>query len=177
MAGKKKDTSRKTGVTGGGEFSEGGGPGRTSETQGNRDAMSGSGGSGSGSESSGKGWESKSGGSGFETSRQTSTSSGNEGLSAETSSSAGSGKSGRYSIDCSEAGEGCSLRISGTYDEVLSAGVEHGRSAHGMSGDDKKLRDDIKGYIKEEGGVSPSGMPGSYQGRGQSQSGASPRPS
>jgi hypothetical protein len=30
-------------VTGGGEFSEGGGPGRTSETQGNRDALSGSG--------------------------------------------------------------------------------------------------------------------------------------
>jgi predicted small metal-binding protein len=126
MAEKKKD---KTGVTGGGEFSEGGGPGRTSETQGNRDALS------------------------------------------------GSGKTGRYSIDCAEAGEGCSLRISGTYDEVLSAGVEHGRSAHGMSGDDRKLRDELKGYIKEESGVPAGGMPGSSQGRGRSRSGASPRPS
>lgn len=163
----KKNKTGKTGVTGGGEFSEGGGPGRTSETQGNRDAMSGSSSSGSGSKSSSTG---------FETSRQTSTSSGNEGLSSESGTS-GSGKSGRYTIDCAEAGGGCSLRISGTYDEVLAAGVEHGRSAHGMSGDDKKLRDDIKGYVKEDSGVPATGMPGSYQGRGESQSGASPRPS
>ena len=56
----------------------------------------------------------------------------------------------RYTMDCREAGEGCSLTLSGTYDEVLQAGVAHAQSAHGMKGDDAKIREDVKGFIKEQ---------------------------
>lgn len=89
----------------------------------------------------------------------------------------------RYFIDCSEAGQGCSMKVSGSYDEVLAAGMEHSRTAHGMSGDDKKLRQDLEGMIKEDRSSMersdedrPEGddFPGSFQGRGQGQSGTSP---
>lgn len=59
----------------------------------------------------------------------------------------------RYSMDCRESGEGCSLKISGSYDEVLDAGTGHAIKAHGMKGDESKVREDIKGYIKEDADV------------------------
>lgn len=82
----------------------------------------------------------------------------------------GSSSPGRYFVDCAEAGQGCSLKLSGTYDEVMTAAVDHGRKAHGMTGDDSKLREEIKGYVKAE--AIAAGAPGSSQGR--SQAGASP---
>ena len=56
----------------------------------------------------------------------------------------------RFGIDCAEAGKGCTLKLSGTYDEVLETGLLHAKSVHGFTGEDNKLRETIKGFIKEE---------------------------
>ena len=80
-------------------------------------------------------------------------------------------KDKRYSLDCRESGEGCSLKISGTYDEVLDAGTQHGIKSHGMKGEESKVREDIKGYMKEESDV------GAPSFGGERRSGQQPRPS
>ena len=80
-------------------------------------------------------------------------------------------KDKRYSLDCREAGEGCSLRLSGTYDEVLDAGTLHGIKSHAMKGDESKVREDLKGYIKEDTDA------GARSFGGESRSGQQPRPS
>ncbi len=79
-------------------------------------------------------------------------------------------KGKRFGLDCREAGEGCSLKLSGTYDEVLEAGTQHGIRTHGMKGGEEKVREDIKGYIKEES------EGGTFYG-GDKYSGQQPRPS
>jgi len=81
----------------------------------------------------------------------------------------------RYSMDCREAGEGCSLKISGSYDEVLDAGTSHAIKAHDMKGEESKVREDIKSYIKED---SETGTPsfGDQSGEPRRQ-GQQPRPS
>lgn len=56
----------------------------------------------------------------------------------------------RYEMDCRDSSKDCTLRISGSYDEVLSTGELHGQKAHGMSGD---VREQLKGFIREEGPV------------------------
>lgn len=81
-------------------------------------------------------------------------------------------KDKRYSLDCRQAGEGCSLKLSGTYDEVLDAGTLHGIKSHGMKGDESKVREDIKGYIKEDTDVGSRSF-----GSESRSSGQQPRPS
>jgi predicted small metal-binding protein len=107
-------------------------------------------------------------------------------------SSSGSSESPRqgkkFFVDCSEGDDGCSLKLSGAYDEVLTAACEHARAVHGMK---EGCEDDIKKMMKEEGSVfsredrtesevsdetanRESPFPDSVQGRGQGQAGTSP---
>jgi predicted small metal-binding protein len=68
----------------------------------------------------------------------------------------------RFTLDCREAGQGCSLTMSGTFEEVLEEGVEHGKRKHGMSGD--TLRDEVKSYIKEDIPEAGGGFKGESRG-------------
>jgi predicted small metal-binding protein len=134
----------------------------------------------------------KSGRSGFETSRQTSESSESSGLDegrrseareadreskgsesvpagSESGGSAPSREGKKYYIDCSEQTEGCSLRLSGSYDEVIDAGVWHAQKTHGMAAEESKLREDLGKIIKEQSDVDFGG----FQGRGEDQPGSS----
>ena len=56
----------------------------------------------------------------------------------------------RRSIDCRDhpSEKNCSLRISGTEQEVLDAGVQHAVSAHGHT-NRKELREQLKSMLKE----------------------------
>ena len=56
----------------------------------------------------------------------------------------------RFVIDCREAGKGCSLTIGGNYDEVLELGALHAKAKHGMAGDETKVRQALKSFIKKE---------------------------
>lgn len=86
-------------------------------------------------------------------------------------------KSGRFTIDCSESGKDCSLKLTGTYDEVLETGVDHCIKSHGMQGDPAKVREDVVSFIKPEGTGAEADIPASrgrgFEGRGE-QSGRSP---
>jgi predicted small metal-binding protein len=56
----------------------------------------------------------------------------------------------RKAIDCRDypSEKGCTLRISGTEEEVLDAGVQHAVSAHGHT-DPKELREQLKSMLKD----------------------------
>jgi predicted small metal-binding protein len=56
----------------------------------------------------------------------------------------------RKSIDCRDypSEKNCSLRISGTEQEVLDAGVQHAASAHGHESS-PELREQLKSMLKD----------------------------
>jgi len=56
----------------------------------------------------------------------------------------------RKSIDCRDfPGSNCSLKISGTEEEVLKAGLQHGSSVHGYE-DNTEFRDKLRGILKDD---------------------------
>jgi len=57
----------------------------------------------------------------------------------------------RKFLDCREmpSENNCSLRISGTEEEVLKAGVEHAVSSHGHA-NTPELREQLRSIMKEE---------------------------
>jgi predicted small metal-binding protein len=57
----------------------------------------------------------------------------------------------RKSIDCKDypSEKNCSLKISGTEEEVLDAGVQHAVSAHGHQ-ETPELREQIKSMLEDE---------------------------
>jgi hypothetical protein len=76
---------------------------------------------------------------------------------SERGSMSGSESGKKFRISCAEAGKAdCSLEITGTEDEVIACAVSHSVDAHGMK-DDSKLREDLRGLIKEVGGQDMEG--------------------
>jgi predicted small metal-binding protein len=61
-----------------------------------------------------------------------------------------------FSLALADLGLPCSLSVSGSYDEVLDAGVWHARHAHGMRDGKADLRDAIKSALVEQQAASLS---------------------
>lgn len=55
----------------------------------------------------------------------------------------------KYSVDCGRLHQGCSMRLVGTYDEVLEGCVEHARRVHGDA-DEESLRDRVRSLMRQE---------------------------
>jgi hypothetical protein len=70
----------------------------------------------------------------------------------------------RFSLELKDLGLPCSLRVTGTYDDVLDAGAWHARHVHNLRGAMDSVRDTVKSAIVEEQ-TTPLSLAERYPGR------------